>query len=131
VIWQKLWIIFFFPSPKSEYFFQQHWESEVSLFTSWYWCWMIDKIRNVITAVSLFTSWYWCWMIDKIRYVITAVSLFTSQRYSSYYIPYLIYHSTSVPRCKQRYSSYYIPYLIYHSTSVPRCKQRYSSYYKW
>ena len=28
VIWQKLWIRFFFPPPKSEYFFQQHWESE-------------------------------------------------------------------------------------------------------
>ena len=29
VIWQILWIrLFFFPPPKSEYFFQQHWESE-------------------------------------------------------------------------------------------------------
>ena len=28
-LWQKLWIkLFFFSPPKSEYFFQQHWESE-------------------------------------------------------------------------------------------------------
>ena len=32
VIWQILWIrLFFFPPPKSEYFFQQHWESEYCL----------------------------------------------------------------------------------------------------